>query len=59
MLDDPTKLPRKFQEFFELGDGGLTDWSARLLSNRKERLMISGAGVDRMAAAIARARERN
>jgi len=34
----------------ELGDGGFTDWTARLLGNRKERLLVSGYGVDRLAA---------
>jgi hypothetical protein len=32
----------------ELGDGGATDWTARLLSDRKERLVVSGLGVDRL-----------
>ena len=34
---------------FELGDGGFTDWTAQLLGNRKERMLISGYGVDRLA----------
>ncbi len=34
----------------EIGDGGFTDWTAQLLSNAKERLLISGLGVDRLAA---------
>ena len=29
-------------------DGGFTDWTQQLLSNRKERLMISGMGSERM-----------
>ncbi|MET9627603.1 hypothetical protein ABZX92_09075 [Lentzea sp. NPDC006480] len=33
----------------EIGDGGFTDWTQRLLGNRKERLLISGVGVDRFA----------
>jgi hypothetical protein len=33
----------------EIGDGGFTDWTARLLANRKERLLISGYGLDRLA----------
>jgi hypothetical protein len=33
----------------ELGDGGFTDWTAQLLGNRKERLLVSGYGVDRLA----------
>jgi hypothetical protein len=32
----------------EIGDGGFTDWTARLLANRKERLLISGYGLDRL-----------
>lgn len=32
----------------EVGDGGFTDWTAALLGNRKERLLISGYGVDRL-----------
>lgn len=31
----------------ELGDGGATPWTRRLLSDRKERLMISGIGSER------------
>jgi hypothetical protein len=33
----------------EIGDGGFVDWTQRLLGNRKERLLISGVGVDRFA----------
>jgi len=33
----------------EVGDGGFTDWTARLLGSRKERLLISGYGIDRIA----------
>jgi hypothetical protein len=29
-------------------DGGFVDWTQRLLSDRKERLLISGAGVERL-----------
>jgi hypothetical protein len=32
----------------EIGDGGFTDWTARLLGNRKERQLISGYGIDRL-----------
>jgi hypothetical protein len=38
-------------EPFEVGDGGLVDWTQRLLGNRKERLTISGIGVDRLSLA--------
>jgi hypothetical protein len=34
----------------EIGDGGFTDWTEQLLANGKERLLISGLGVDRLAA---------
>jgi hypothetical protein len=33
----------------QLADGGFTDWTARLLSNRKERLLTSGLGVELLA----------
>ncbi|WP_203907869.1 hypothetical protein [Rhizocola hellebori] len=33
---------------FLLTDGGLTDWTAQLLNNRKERLAISGLGTERL-----------
>ena len=34
----------------EVGDGGFTDWAARLTASSKERLLISGLGIDRLAA---------
>jgi hypothetical protein len=34
----------------EIGDGGFTDWTGRLLANGKERLLIAGYGTDRLAA---------
>jgi len=33
-------------EEFEIGDGGFVDWSQQLTSNRKERLLISGIGIE-------------
>ena len=33
----------------EIGDGGFVDWSQLLTGNRKERLLISGFGIDRLA----------
>lgn len=36
----------------EVGDGGFTPWTARLLGNAKERLLISGIGVDRVASLL-------
>jgi hypothetical protein len=38
-----------FRDGVEIGDGGFVDWTQRLLGNRKERLLISGVGVDRLA----------
>jgi hypothetical protein len=37
----------------EVGDGGFVDWTGKLLGNRKERLLISGYGIDRIAATSA------
>ena len=34
----------------EVGDGGFTDWTARLTANAKERLLILGLATDRLAA---------
>jgi hypothetical protein len=34
---------------FELGDGGFVTWTQQLLGNQKERLLISGIGIDRLA----------
>jgi hypothetical protein len=34
----------------EVGDGGFTDWTARLTANQKERLLICGLGTDRLVA---------
>lgn len=33
----------------EICDGGFVDWTQRLTGNRKERLLISGYGIDRLA----------
>jgi hypothetical protein len=32
-----------------LADGGTTDWTQRLLSDRKERLLVSGIGTEMLA----------
>ena len=37
----------------EVGDGGLVDWTKRLLANAKERLFTSGLALERMADAEA------
>jgi hypothetical protein len=38
-------------ERFEVADGGFVDWTQRLLSNAKGRLLISGLGIERLAMA--------
>ncbi|HEX3514307.1 MAG TPA: hypothetical protein VHT26_09950 [Trebonia sp.] len=38
----------------EIGDGGFTDWTAQLLANGKERLLITGYGVDGLASLSAK-----
>jgi hypothetical protein len=38
---------------FEVGDGGLVDWTRGLVESEKERLLISGMGLDRLALARA------
>lgn len=35
-------------ETIEIGDGGFTDWTQKMLGNKKERCLISGIGVDRL-----------
>jgi hypothetical protein len=40
-------------EWAEVGDGGFTDWIARLTASAKERLLISGVGIDRVVALAA------
>jgi hypothetical protein len=37
---------------FEMADGGFTDWIERLLGDSHERLLISGAGLERPALAL-------
>ena len=39
--------------WIEIGDGGFTDWTRVLLASPKERLMISGLGIDRLASVVA------
>jgi hypothetical protein len=38
---------------YQVGDGGFTTWTQRLLSNAKERLLISGLGTERLCAIFA------
>ena len=37
---------------FETSDGGIVDWTQRLIGSAKERCFISGLGIDRVALAI-------
>ena len=37
----------------EFADGGFTDWTQTLLADRTERLLVSGAGMEQTASAIA------
>ena len=37
-------------EVMLLADGGFTDWTQKLLGNRRERLLISGFGTERFCA---------
>jgi hypothetical protein len=41
-------------EQIEVGDGGSVDWTRKLLSNSKERLIISGIGSERVCAIFGR-----
>ncbi|MFD3586241.1 hypothetical protein [Streptomyces sp. NPDC058683] len=36
-------------QYLEVADGGFVDWSQLLTGNRKERLLVSGFGLDRLA----------
>ncbi|WP_228044141.1 hypothetical protein [Streptomyces ferrugineus] len=40
-------------QYLEVADGGFVEWSQLLTGNRKERLLISGFGVDRLAETLA------
>jgi hypothetical protein len=40
-------------EWIEVGDGGSVDWTQRLLSNSKERLVTSGIGSERVCSLFA------
>jgi hypothetical protein len=42
---------------FELVDGGFTTWTQQLLSNKKERLLISGLGTERLCSEFRAAAE--
>ena len=40
------------EPLFETSDGGIVDWTQRLVGSAKERCFISGLGIDRVALAI-------
>ncbi|MEM9675370.1 MAG: hypothetical protein ACFB15_01870 [Cyclobacteriaceae bacterium] len=40
---------RKQDQLIDMADGGLVDWTQKLLSNRKQRLFISGTGLELVA----------
>ena len=40
---------RLWSDDVNLADGGFTDWCARLLGDRKERVPTSGIGLDPLA----------
>lgn len=42
----PGHAVAKSTEEIEIADGGFTDWTQRLSGNRKERLLISGMGLE-------------
>jgi hypothetical protein len=42
---------------FEVGDGGFVDWSRQLTGSRRERLLITGLGVERVVEAVTSADE--
>jgi hypothetical protein len=43
----------------ETSDGGIVDWTQRLVGSVKERCFISGLGIDRVALAVARMEEQS
>lgn len=53
----PTVAFKLFASFgdgpIEMADGGFVDWTQRLVESRKERLMTSGLGMDRLVLAAA------
>jgi hypothetical protein len=44
-------------ETFEMADGGFVDWTQKLLGNAKERCLISGLGIERLAMLLEHATE--
>jgi hypothetical protein len=45
-----------YVDSFELGDGGFTTWTAQLLGNAKERLLVSCIGTERLVELTGRTR---
>ncbi|OXS62745.1 hypothetical protein B1A99_02515 [Cohnella sp. CIP 111063] len=45
-----TVIARIGESTLPIGDGGLVDWTQQLLGSRKERMMISAIGLERLAA---------
>jgi len=43
-------------DMFLIADGGFTDWTRRLLSDHKERLLISGIGTERLLSCFCEAK---
>jgi len=43
----------------ETSDGGIVDWTQRLVGSAKERCFISGLGIDRVALAVAHLQEQS
>lgn len=39
----------------EVGDGGFVAWGQRLLSDKRERMFITGLGMERLVSALAAA----
>jgi hypothetical protein len=35
-------------QWLDMADGGLVDWTQKLLHNKKNRMMISGLGLERL-----------
>jgi len=52
VADDRSPSASDEPAWVEVCDGGFTDWIARLTASTKERLLISGAGIDRIAALV-------
>jgi hypothetical protein len=49
-------IPASLGSELEIADGGFTDWTQRLSGNRKERLLISGVGLELLFKLYARGR---